>query len=271
MNLLESVFLGFIQGITEFLPVSSSGHLVLFSNLLGIQEPNLNFEILLHFGTLIAVFFAFRTDIGDIVQSGVKLIKAPKDFKYLWENDPGVRMIVAIIVGTLPLVFIALFVQDLVSALFTSSKFTGYMLLVTGTIIYASSKVRGGKKEVGRISIIDGLIIGLGQACAVFPGLSRSGATIATGLFRGLERESAARFSFLLSIPAILGAQVLAFGDLFVVQAASTPLWIMAAGMLVSAITGYLAIKLLLSFIKQGRLIVFSYYTWAVGLLVILL
>ncbi|NLM25712.1 MAG: undecaprenyl-diphosphate phosphatase [Firmicutes bacterium] len=271
MNLLEAIFLGVIQGITEFLPVSSSGHLVLFSSLLGIQEANLTYEIFLHFGTLLAVFFAFKPDIMLLIQAFIKLIKAPGDFKQLYQTDSGVKMLIAIIIGTLPLVFVGLFVQDFIRDLFSSPKFTGYMLLLTGTILFISSKVNDGKKEIERISMLDGLIIGLGQACAVVPGLSRSGTTIATGLLKGLERESAARFSFLLSIPAILGAQVLAIGDLFSAEAISTPLWMMLIGTLVSAIVGYLAIKLLLKFVRQGRLIIFSYYTWAVGLLVLFL
>ncbi len=271
MSLFEALILAVVQGITEFLPVSSSGHLVLFSHLLGIHEPTIAYEILLHFGTLGAIFVAFWSDTHSLIQSGLRIIRQPKQIVHLWKTDPGVRILLAIIIGTLPTVVVALLAKDFIVSLFRAPGLTGYMLIVTGTIIYITDRATKGKKPVDQITLVDGLIIGIGQTLAILPGISRSGTTIGTGLLRGLDRESAARFSFLLTIPAILGAMILAIDDLLIAQTVTTPFWILTVGTLLSGITGYLAIQLLLQFVRKGRLIVFSYYTWAVGLLIILL
>ncbi len=271
MSLFEAIILAVVQGLTEFLPVSSSGHLVLFSHLLGVNEPTITYEILVHFGTLVAIFVAFWPDILSLVNAGLLVLRNPLRLKELCKSDPAVRVLLAIIVGTMPTVFVALATRDLILSLFQSPQITGYMLIITGTIIYLTDRVTKGGKPLEQVDVKAGLVIGIGQTLAILPGISRSGTTIGTGLLMGLDRESAARFSFLLTIPAILGAMVLAFDDLFVAQTVITPLWILAVGTVVSAITGYFAIKLLLQFVRRGRLIVFSYYTWAVGLLIVLL
>lgn len=270
MQLWEALVLAMVQGFTEFLPVSSSGHLVLASTLLGVREPTITYEILVHFGTLIAIFVVFWQDILLLIGAAVKLVKNPKGIGKLWQQDAGVRMVLAIVVGTLPAVIVGLFFKDVIEQLFGSPHFVGYMLIITGTVLFVSDRVVLGKKRVEDISLLDGLIIGVGQALAVLPGVSRSGTTIATGLFRGLSKESAARFSFLLTIPAILGGMVLAIDDLAAGKV-ETPGWILISGTILAAITGYLAIKILLQVVRKGKLSWFAYYTWAVGALIIVL
>lgn len=266
MTILQAVVLGVIQGVTEFLPVSSSGHLVLFSQLFGIHEQSILFEVTVHVGTLLAVLAVFQNEFKMLVNAAVRLVSRPKQAKAMLHSDPGVRLLLCLVVGTVPAVLAALVLKDQVERLFSSSLTVGVMLMVTGGILYAAEK----RQAEGRsqVSLLDALIIGVGQAVAILPGLSRSGTTIAVGLFRGLERDSAARFSFLLSIPAILGALVLSLLDLFsgVVVPSLGPL---VVGLVSAAITGYLAIRFFLSLVRRGRLVWFSYYTWLVGAVII--
>lgn len=270
MSTVEAIFLGVIQGLTEFLPVSSSGHLVLFSQLLKVQEPSLVFEVMVHVGTLVAVLVVFRSEVVLLISSFFKLVSKPKQAKQLVQTDPGCALLWGLILATLPVVFVALAFKDYIENLFMSSLFVGFMLLITGTILYLSQRHETGGKDLAKLSSLDALLVGVGQAVAVFPGISRSGTTIAVGLTRGLDRDSAARLSFLLSIPAILGALVFSLDDLFggATTIGTGPL---IAGLLASAVTGYLAIHLLLDLIKRGKLVWFSYYTWFIGTLVILL
>ncbi|NLY10439.1 MAG: undecaprenyl-diphosphate phosphatase [Firmicutes bacterium] len=273
MGLLEAVILAVVQGLTEFLPVSSSGHLVLFSYILGVNQPSIAYEVLLHFGTLIAVFIAFWRDIVALFQAGLKIISNPKAFPRLIDEDADVRMLVALCIGTIPAVIVALLLESQIEGLFAAPGLTGIVLLITGGVLFITerySKIIAlkGKSLKESVSILDGLIIGIGQAFAIVPGLSRSGTTIGFGLWRGLRREEAARFSFLLSIPAILGATVLAIGDLISGQV-NASISTLIIGTIVAAITGYVAIKFLLQIIKKGRLVYFSYYVWAVGLTII--
>ena len=273
MGLLEAVILAVVQGLTEFLPVSSSGHLVLFSYILGVNQPSIAYEVLLHFGTLIAVFIAFWRDIVALFQAGLKIISNPKAFPRLIDEDADVRMLVALCIGTIPAVIVALLLESQIEGLFAAPGLTGIVLLITGGVLFITerySKIIAlkGKSLKESVSILDGLIIGIGQAFAIVPGLSRSGTTIGFGLWRGLRREEAARFSFLLSIPAILGATVLAIGDLISGQV-NASISTLIIGTIVAATTGYVAIKFLLQIIKKGRLVYFSYYVWAVGLTII--
>lgn len=271
MNLLEAIILGLVQGLTEFLPVSSSGHLVLFGSLLGINEPTIAFEVLLHLGTLIAIFVVFWSDIVGLWRGFIKLVSQPRKIKQLIRDDSECRIIYLLVLATIPTVIVGLLFKDWITQLFYSPVFTGFMLLITGSILFISDRISREKKSMGAMTDQDGLAIGLGQALAILPGISRSGTTIACALLRGVKREQAARFSFLLSIPAVLGSQVLALEELFVAQSVTTPFSILAIGTAVAAISGYFAIKLLLEFVRKGKLVVFSYYTWFVGLLVIFL
>lgn len=270
MTTIQAIVLGIIQGLTEFLPVSSSGHLVLFSQLFNVQESSLVFEVMVHVGTLLAVLVAFRREVWLLIVSFFKLLGNPKEAKSLVTEDPGCRLLLAIVVGTLPTVVVALVLKEQIEHLFSSSLFVGFMLIMTGTILYMTDRHRVKSKELGKASPRDALVIGCGQALAIIPGLSRSGTTIAMGLFRGLDRESAARFSFLLAIPAILGALVFSLDDLFA-GTAMIGTGVLGAGFIAAALTGYMAIHFLLDLVKKGKLVWFSYYTWIIGAVVIIL
>lgn len=270
MTILEAVFLGLIQGLTEFLPVSSSGHLVLFSQLLRLENPALVFEVVVHAGTLLAVCAVYWQDVQLLFKAFFKLVQNPGQAAELVKTDPGCRLLLNLVLATLPVVVMALTFRKQIESLFQSSLVVGLMLILTGTILFFSLRVKVQSGPVKKPSALDAVLIGIGQAAAVIPGLSRSGTTISVGLLRGMEREKAARFSFLLSIPAILGALVFTLGDL---AESGSVLGVgpILAGLIASAVTGYMAIRLLLSLIKRGRLVWFSYYTWFVGVLVVLL
>jgi undecaprenyl-diphosphatase len=258
LELIKALLLGFIQGATEFLPVSSSGHLVLGSYLLGFSEQSIAFDVMLHLGTLVSVLIVFRRDI-------VSMLIAP--WRWLTGNRTDeilhfLRWDAAIIVATIPAVIVGLTMKDLVETLFTSILVVYLMLAVTGVMMILSSRL------VDRGSMITwwrALLIGVGQACAIVPGLSRSGTTIFTAMLLGVNRETAARFSFLMSLPAILGAAVLHLGEIVRHPPAAQSLIYMISGTLMAAVTGYLAIVLLLDIIRRNRLPWFGYYCLGVA------
>ncbi|HHY09280.1 MAG TPA: undecaprenyl-diphosphate phosphatase [Firmicutes bacterium] len=270
MSALQAIFLGIVQGLTEFLPVSSSGHLVLFSQLMEIKETSLVFEIVVHGGTLLAVLLVLRADVILLIRSFFKLLKQPKRLSELIKEDPGCRLLANLVYATLPVVILALIFKEQIENLFLQSIFVGFMLIITGTVLFISERLAAGPKKLGNLKLPDAAAIGLAQAVAVLPGISRSGSTIAMGRARGLARADAARFSFLLSIPAILGALVFSLKDL-TKGAAHIPAGSLWLGFIAAAVTGYGAIHLLLNLIKQRKLIWFAYYTWVVGAAVVLL
>lgn len=270
MTIIEAVFLGIIQGLTEFLPVSSSGHLVLFSQLLKVDNPTLVFEIVVHVGTLLAVFVAFRSDVLLLIKSFWKFVRHPAQAKELVRTDPGCNLLFNLVLATLPVVGLALIFREKIEQVFQSSLFVGFMLIITGTLLFLSERVRISQKDLAKLAASDAFLIGIGQAFAVLPGISRSGATIAVGRARGLDRHSSARFSFLLSIPAIIGALVFSLDDL-VNSSSGLGGGPIIAGLIASAVTGYLAIHLLLNLIRRGKLVWFSYYTWFIGAIIVVL
>ena len=272
MTLLSSVLLGLIQGIAEFLPISSSGHLAIAEHLLnmsGVSEVPPFFDVLLHLGTLMAVFVAYWGDIYDMV---VEFFCGVRDLARRSTPvpvPPARRMILLIIVGTLPL-FVILPIKDLVEGLGDNMYFVGGALLVTGCLLFASDRVRKGRKSERTATRLDVLLVGVAQAVATCPGISRSGTTITAGCFLGFERKFAVRYSFLMSIPAILGANILSIGD-----ALETVVWsevpVYLAGVLVSAVVGYACIRLLRMIAEKGKFGFFAYYCWGVGILTIIL
>lgn len=252
MTILEAVILGLVQGLTEFLPVSSSGHLVIFQHLLKVQEPPLTFDTLVHLGTLIPVFIIFWQDIADIIKR------------------PFSRLPLLIVVGCIPAAVMGIGLEPLFEKAFESLLVVGIGLLITGGILMLSEKVAAGNtqnKNWSTMTAWDAILIGVMQGIAITPGISRSGSTIAGSLLRGLNREYAARFSFLLSIPAILGAGLLQLKDL-PAGAFDGLNWLpYVIGPAIAAVSGYFSIKLVLRFLRSGRLSVFSYYCWAVGII----
>lgn len=271
MNLFTSLLLGIIQGLAEFLPISSSGHLALAQHLLGINtEVPAFFDVLLHLGTLLAVLVAYWGDVVEIVQEFFRGVGDIVHGTTPTPVPPARRMILLIIVGTL-LLFAILPIHKKVQALGDSMVFIGMALVVTGFLLFACDLVRRGHKTERSATLLDALLVGVGQALATMPGISRSGMTISAGCFLGFERSFAVRFSFLLSIPAVLGANILSLKDALEagVDWAAVPVYL--AGVVASAVVGYACIRLLKLIAQKGRFGGFAYYCWAVGLLTLLL
>ena len=274
MNFWTALFLGIVQGLTEFLPVSSSGHLAIFENLFGLrysEDENLMFEVLLHLGTLVSVFLVYRKEIIPMVRDTWHFITGKGN---RGKTEDGrvtvpVRTMILVAIGTVPLILI-LPLHSALGKLFGNLSFIALALLVTGTILYAANKIPSGKKDERSVTAKDILLIGAAQAVAVIPGISRSGATTSVGIARGLKRDFAVRFSFLLSIPAVIGAFLLELIKAFVagVNWALFPLYLV--GMVVSAVVGYFAIGLMRRFVERMQLTYFSYYCWGVGVIVLI-
>lgn len=273
MTFLSSFLLGLVQGIAEFLPISSSGHLAIAQNLLGMSDAGTVpefFDVLLHLGTLVAVFVAYWADIKDMV---LEFFRGAGDLIHHSTPNPvppARRLILLIILGTLPL-FVVLPVKDAVQSLSNSMAFIGAALIVTGVLLFVSDRVKKGRKNERTATWLDVLIVGLGQAIATMPGISRSGMTITTGCFVGFERKFAVRFSFLLSIPAVLGANILSLADAAKagINWAEVPVYLV--GVVTAAVVGYLCIRLLRFIADRGKFGAFAYYCWAVGVLTLVL
>lgn len=252
MSSIQAIILGIIQGLSEFLPISSSGHLVLFQKLFGISQGSLTFEVVVHFGTLIAVFIYFWSDI-------VELIKHPFS-----------KLPVYIVLGSIPTAIIGLGLGDFFETLFASGQSLGVEFLITGGIIWLAESMRSGSKRLGELTVPDAMFIGTMQGIAILPAISRSGLTIAGSLFRGLDRKFAARFSFLLSIPAILGATLLEGKDLIEAGISNEAILPLFLGALAAGISGYFAIKIMFKLLAEKSLKVFSYYVFALGILILI-
>ncbi len=250
MTIIDAVILGLVQGLTEFLPISSSGHLVIGQHLLNFSGPNLTFDIVLHLGTLLAVFVFFWKDIQKILLS------------FTNKGDPHWRKVaLLVLLGTVPTGLIGILFKDSFEKMFSSVQLVAVMLIVTGIILFAADRVSRADRPLFGIRFLDALVIGVVQGLAIIPGISRAGSTIATGLFLKIEADAAARFSFLLSIPAIMGAVVLEGKDILghAMDGSGTAFF---AGFFTAAISGWLAIKILMEVLKRKRLSIFSYYCW---------
>jgi len=253
VKLIEVLILAVIQGLTEWLPVSSSGHLVITQKVLGLNLP-LIFDVILHIGTLIVVLTVFRKDIVDII-----IALAKRDF----ETEEG-KLAWLIVVGSIPIAIISLVFYDLFVSLFNNLLAVGLALIITGCIIFFSEKRLGNRK----MGILDSLLIGLAQGVAIIPGVSRSGVTIATGLLRKIDKATAFRYSFLLSVPAVIGATFLESKDLVGGNVDMVPLFL---GAMVSMIVGYASLKLIQKIVMSEKFHMFAYYCWIVGISIILL
>ena len=271
MDFFQAVTLGIVQGLTEFLPISSSGHLVLFQSLLGLEEPQLLFDIAVHVGTLVAVCLFYLPDLKEIARTlfsrslwkqrgggfGKRLVKIPQ-----------MRLLALIIVGTLPTVGLGLAFRPIADVLFSSIRIVGFMLLATGLLLWLTRRTEETGRDVGQLTVRDALYIGVVQGLAILPGISRSGSTIAIGLLRGIDRKTAARYSFLLSIPAILGALLL--GCVGISEPTAHPpnsVGIMVGGALIAFVVGYAALRILVYMIQRGRFFIFAPYCWLLGAL----
>ena len=271
MNWIQALILGIVQGLTEFLPVSSSGHLVLLQNLVGLKQPELLFDVSVHVGTLMAVGAVFQREIRNILVSLLRIAslkRASGSWRTLYDRNEEIRIVALIIAGSIPTALLGLLFKDAVDTVFGSVVIVGWMLLVTGTVLWLTRKTAASGRSLNETAIRDALIIGLVQGLAITPGISRSGSTIAVALFLGIDREIAGRFSFLLSIPAILGALVLSFDPSL--SHTSMPTEVILLGVFVSAIVGYGALKALLRLVKKGRIYRFAPYCWLIGALALI-
>jgi len=259
MTLLQAILLGALQGATEFIPVSSSGHLVLLPWLLNWPEPGLAFDAIVHWGTVLAVLAVFWRDLGRLFQAGLKSLRTRS------LADPEARIAWWIVIGTIPAAVIGYLFQDFFKALFATPVAAAIFLLITGLILSISERLGTRTREAEEMSWLDALWVGLAQAAAIAPGISRSGATIAAGLLLGVKRAAAARFSFLLVVPAILGAGILSLLDLADAGGLAGQWPQLVAGFLTAAISGYLCIRFLLNYLRRGRLYVFAVYVWLFG------
>lgn len=275
MTLLEAVLLGILQGLTEFLPVSSSGHLVLAQTFLGLKEPLVFFDVMLHVGTLAAVLVVYRDAIWKLTIGGLSTLtdiqfwRKPKstfnastDLKFVW----------LILLGSIPTGVIAVLFKTELESFFHEVRLVSVMLILTGVILQLprlrKQEADSADDSTEKLRAWHAPLIGIAQGCAITPGISRSGTTISLALFLGIPAKTAAEYSFLLSIPAILGAVVLKIRD---IGETTIPFYIVAAGTLAAFIVGYIALRFLLVVLNRGKFSLFSYYCIALGLVSLLI
>jgi undecaprenyl-diphosphatase len=259
MSFMHAILLGILQGLTEFLPVSSSGHLVLAQHFLHMNSAeNLTFDIMLHFGSLLAVIIYFKRDIYHLLASLCHWSSSSS--KHSSNHWFALYLFIAtVITGAIGLTF-----KDFFESQFGSPLLVSCMLIVTGIIIFVSDLVPSSQRRVEQMGFFRAVLIGLGQAIAIIPGISRSGTTISVSLFTGIRRDDAARFSFLLSIPAIFGANLSEYKNILNIDPSLIGSYI--GGVVAAFISGYLVIALLLEIIRRKRLRYFSFYCWAVAI-----
>ena len=273
MSFINAVFLGIIQGVAEFLPISSSGHLSLFQNVFHMQTAeggHLFFDVLLHLGTIAAVILFYRKDIGFLITDTIALFRQGRGGSGAGTPHFGARLVLLIIVGTLPL-FLILPFHDRIEQLYYSTAFIGIAFILNGCMLFVSDRIAPGRKTEKSSRLRDALIIGLCQAIATIPGISRSGSTITAGIATGHTRQYSMKYSLLLSIPAVLGANLLSLVHALKdgVDWGLFPVYI--AGTLTAFIVGYLSIILLHRILKRGSFGKFSYYLWALGVITLIL
>ena len=249
---IEILILAVIQGLTEWLPVSSSGHLVIVQKILGLNLP-LIYSVILHFGTLIVVFTVFRKDIVEITKALIK---------FNFETDEG-KIAIFLVIGSVPITISGFLFYDFFKSLFSNLFAVGLALLITGCVLFFSEKKLGNKK----MGILDSLLIGFAQAFTIIPGISRSGLTVSTGLLRKIDSTTAFTYSFLLSIPAILGATLMEVRDLAI---GNVDIILMFFGVTASMIVGYASLKFFQKIIMNKKIHLFAYYCWAVGIATII-
>jgi len=263
LSLLEAVLLGIVQGLTEFLPISSSGHLVLGEFLLGVKFDDISFEVFLHFGTFLSVVIVFRRTIWSMLKA--VWLKA----KLIFVSDVALsqsedwHLFLLIIAGSIPAGIAGVLFKNYVEKSFSSVIFVAVMLLFTGTVLLLTQFFKATR---AKLTFSDALLVGLAQTLAMLPGISRSGLTISTGIFKGVERSKSAEFSFLLSLPAVLGACLLELREVLSHANSCQDLKIYLTGAITAFVVGYLAIKFLLKVIRKGKFQYFAYYCFAVGL-----
>lgn len=262
--------MGIFQGIAEFLPISSSGHLALLQKLFGINEGNLFFAEMLHFGTLISIIVVYFNDIKNMIIEFLKLMGTIVSGKKIGKLNKYQKLAMLILVGSVPTAIIGLTFEDFFESLFTSMLPIGVAFIVTGILLWLAEKRVFQSKGIKEMSYLDSLIIGTAQGIAIIPGISRSGTTIVTGLLRGLNKPLATEFSFLLALPATFGAGLLGIIKLVKSDTAMLIDFPLIVGVLLSAIVGIISIKILVKLLNKNKLYYFSYYLWILGVITII-
>ena len=270
MTFLEAILLGILQGLTEFLPVSSSGHLVLAQQFLGLKEPLVFFDVMLHVGTLAAVLVVYRDAIGRLAIGGLSALGNTQFWqqpKATLNTSAELKFISLILLGSIPTGIIAVVFKTQLESFFDEVRLVSIMLILTGVILQLPrlrrAKADSPDTSTGELKTWHAPLIGIAQGCAITPGISRSGTTISLALFLGIPAKTAAEYSFLLSIPAVLGAVALKIRD---IGDTTIPFHIVGTGMLASFIVGYIALRFLLVILNRGKFSLFSYYCIALGL-----
>lgn len=285
MSIIESILLGIVQGITEFLPVSSSGHLSILQNIFNVEtNDSMLFDIMLHVGTLVAVFVVYHKDIWKMIVEAIKMIgdifgnlkifclnkihKTSLKYKKVVHNSYR-KFVMLVLVSTVPTGVIGVLGKDLISAASETLLIPGICLLITGTLLLMADLSKEGRKLPKAVTYKDGLIIGAAQGLATLPGLSRSGTTITACILCGLDRKFAVKYSFILSIPAILGAAVLEIKDVIAEPIEASQIGIYAVGMVFAGLVGYVCIKTMLVVVRNKKFKYFAWYCYVVGIVAV--
>lgn len=273
MTVINAIILGLVQGIAEFLPISSSGHLSVLQNLFNMstaENGHLFFDVLLHFGTLVSICIVYWQDIVNMFFEVISFANLGPLAGERKKEYPAARLFLLIVVATLPL-FLILPINDMIEGLYSHSIFIGIAFILTGCMLFVSDKMLEGRKTERSMGFLDALIIGICQAIATIPGLSRSGTTITAGLATGLKREFAMKFAFLMSLPAVFGANLLTFIDAIKegIEWQYVPAYLI--GTAVAMVTGIASISILKKISEKGKFGSFSYYCWLAGALTIIL
>lgn len=272
MTYLESIILGIVQGLAEFLPISSSGHLALLQHFFGIQADKvLMFTVMMHIGTLVSVFIMYWHDIWELIKELFIMIADLCTGKGLRLSERPVRKLgLMIIVATIPAAVAGLAFNDFFDSLNSNLMFIGFGFLITGFLLFFSEKFSKARNGIEEMNFRNGFFVGILQAIAICPGISRSGSTMVGGLITGLNREFAVRFAFLISIPSILGAAIVEMPSAIKAGTDTSVIGPMIVGVLIAAVCGVIAIKAMIKVVVNKKLKWFSYYVWALGALTIL-
>lgn len=283
MNYIQAIVMGIVQGATEFLPVSSSGHLAIFGKLFGMNEPDLTFEILLHLGTLLAVFVVYFRDIKRLIVEGFGIIadacvnvalflknsvqgdKEPVKYRHI-VNSSYRKFVMLIIVSTIPTAIIGLLMSDIVELVSKNLLIVGICLLLTSCLLLLCDMIGAGTKKPKNITYTNAFVIGICQGAATLPGISRSGTTITACRISGFDKKLAVKYSFIMSIPAVLGAAVLELKDFFAEISSCNYLGQYIVGTIVAALTGFLCMKLLMLLVKKNKFKYFAAYCVVAGI-----
>lgn len=269
MDLLQSFFLGLLQGVTEFLPVSSSGHLALARALLGSNlEPGITFEIVVHFGSFCSIVVYYRQKIADIIRDLFRSLTPEGIRSGRLTADPNTRLVFIILLSMIPAMIVGFTLRDAIEAVFLNPFFVSCMLIVTGALLFSTRFVDSPSRSVDAKR---GLLMGVAQAMAILPGISRSGSTISVGLFSGISREQVANFSFLMVLPVLAGAMLVEGVEIAQNGIESAAVMSLVVGFLTSFLSGYVALTYLIILLKREKFHYFSYYCWAVGIAGIIL